>query len=162
MTSIYTYPILIVIAVVYFLWRRNVAINARGEIAGDVDAYLGEDHPEELKDLVYHGFKESLNGLVPVIAGFLYISTIFSKKPSLLQKLFKKHGKEETKIALKLLFKTILVNVILSPISYLFFFIMVFSSLLIKLSFTALKKSPRGLFKTVINKSESSWIQAVS
>jgi len=162
MISIYTFPIIIVISVIYFLWRRNAAVNTRGAIAGEIDAYLGEDHPEELKNLVYHGFKQSLNGLLPIFAGAAYILSMFSNKEPMLHQLFKRHGKEETKKAVKLLIKTIMVNIVLSPISYLFYFTMIFCSLIIKLCFTALSKNPNRLFKSVITKSESSWIKAVS
>lgn len=160
MTSIYTYPILIIIAAAYYIWRRHVAINAYGLVAVDIDKYLGEDHPEQLKDLIYHGLDHSLKGYVPLLAILFYIRSLFSKKETAIQLLFKQHGEAEVKPVLKLLVKTILVNMTLSPISYLVYFVVILLSLFLKFIFN-LANNPKRLFKNIKNNCESSLLTAV-
>jgi len=160
MTSIYTYPVLLIIVVAYFLWRRHVAVNAYIAVSSEIDDYLGENHPEELKDLVYHGLEHCLKNSVPLVAIFIYITTMYSKKETSIERLFKKHGKVETKKAIKLLFKTIIVNMQLSPVLYLIYFSIILLSLFMKVVFT-IAINPKILFRNTKSKCESSIVTAV-
>lgn len=85
---------------------------------------------------------------------------MFSKKETAIQYLFKKHGKTESKKAIKLLFKTIVVNMQLSPVLYLVYFLIILLSLFVRIVFT-LAINPSRLFSNTKNKCESSIVTAV-
>lgn len=106
----------------YVLWRKHEAVKARGSLAQEVDGYLGrEDRPEELKLLVYRAFDDSQKHGLPfqIVYYFLFNSKNFDKKSgTALAEFCEKFGKENTREAIALVERLLVVNVRLSPVTY--------------------------------------------
>lgn len=164
MTS-YEIPLAIIAFIVYYLWRRWVAIEARGKIAPEINRYLADDNnPDDLKDLVYASFTHSLNDLVPLLASVSFINRLFSKKGSTMSTLVKKHGDKKVKKAFKLIYMTIFVNVQLSPISYFFFGLLIVFTTIVRVFMIVVTApvTPSLALKNVKSKVDSSMINAVA
>lgn len=160
----YLIPLALIAFISYVLWRRTVAVEARGKIAPKINDYLGKDNPDELKDLVHIIFTHSLNSFVPVFASIFFISRLFSAKSSEKEKLIDRHGKEKVDEAYKLIYTALFVNVMLSPISYFFYALIVISTLLLKIMLTVATRpiAPSREYNNVTSKVSSSMLKAVA
>lgn len=116
---------LVIAFIFYSLWRRYDAIVARGRIADGVDKYLGEDHPEELKMFVYHAFDRSLNPLIASLSFFRFMFQLGKNSPQLLKELRKEHGDKEFQQAFVHVKRAVVVNILLTPVSYLFMLLLI-------------------------------------
>jgi len=114
-------PVLIAVALpAYVLWRKYSAMRARGVLADEVNEYLGNDeHPEELKLLVYRAFDDCQEHTLPleIIYFFLFKSRASSAKT--VHILTERFGEDAVTNSINITLRLILVNVRLSPGLYL-------------------------------------------
>ena len=130
------YLILAIIAITpfYWLWRYNAALKARAEIVDDIDSFLGGDASEAQKAMIYFAFEDCTNSLMALkslVANLLVSNSHRRVISSALEETGRKN--KEFK---RLFVEIIKVNVILSPLSYFAFGVLVLCILVLKLMFT--------------------------
>lgn len=147
-------PILIVIVFpAYFIWRYWAALDIREKVAIDVDNYLGQEKPNDMKHIIYHAFNDCLSIKMPFQIMFNFIFN--SKRGNgALKRLKTESGTEGFKELSSLLVKIFIVNASRYPLSYFSCGVVVFIIALFRVIssssiFKIKSRAENAVFKTV-------------
>ncbi|MBD8514428.1 hypothetical protein IFO68_17240 [Photobacterium sp. CAU 1568] len=115
-----------VIVPIYILWRYYDASKAWKKVASDLNDYLGEDHPEQLKLLLVSMFEDTMKHTIIIRIAIRSLLRNKSNKslPAISQRFSEISEEQEDRFS-RLIVSMIFVNFRLSPLTYLFLVVLI-------------------------------------
>lgn len=130
-----TYTLVALLVVGYIIWRFNSATKSRVKASAALDDYLGGEHPEHCKKLLYALYEDTLDPFMSLRVLFCSIKPRGRKERAARKAVHNELTElnkglndypEERDLFVKMVMKVISINIVLAPITYFVMFMSLF------------------------------------